>query len=87
MGAFSEGKLLNMLRSAALLCPVAYLDQIPSPMPRIIAEVFLPEVCTLRALLIKISVQINMDLNYTFLAYFVEPKLYLLEVREFIPNG
>ncbi|KAH7533134.1 hypothetical protein FEM48_Zijuj04G0098200 [Ziziphus jujuba var. spinosa] len=32
-----------MVRSAALLCPVAYLGQIPSPLPRIIVELFIAE--------------------------------------------
>ncbi|KAF3443380.1 hypothetical protein FNV43_RR13062 [Rhamnella rubrinervis] len=41
--AFSENKLLNMLRSSALLSPVAYLGQMPSLLARTIAETFLAE--------------------------------------------
>lgn len=42
--ALSKGKLVNMLRSAAMLTPVAYLGQMTSPAFRSIAELFLSEV-------------------------------------------
>ncbi|KAA8524763.1 hypothetical protein F0562_011186 [Nyssa sinensis] len=41
--AFSQEKLLNMLRSAALLCPIAYMGQMPSPLARSAAETFIAE--------------------------------------------
>ncbi|CAK9134761.1 unnamed protein product [Ilex paraguariensis] len=41
--AFSQKKLLNMLRSAALLSPIAYLGQMPSPLSRSAADAFLAE--------------------------------------------
>ncbi|KAH7533131.1 hypothetical protein FEM48_Zijuj04G0097900 [Ziziphus jujuba var. spinosa] len=41
--ALSKGKLVNMLRSAAMLTPVAYLGQMTSPAFRSIAELFLSE--------------------------------------------
>ena len=44
LAAFSQEKLLNMLKSAALLSPIAYLDQIPSPLIKGAADVFLAEV-------------------------------------------
>ncbi|KAJ7964767.1 Lipase [Quillaja saponaria] len=43
LAAFSQEKLLNMLRSAALLCPIAHLNQIPSPPTQFAAGVFLAE--------------------------------------------
>ncbi|XP_052177372.1 triacylglycerol lipase 2-like isoform X2 [Diospyros lotus] len=41
--AFSEKKLLNMLRSAALLSPIAFLGQMPSPLARAAADAFIAE--------------------------------------------
>ncbi|PNT04968.3 hypothetical protein POPTR_014G159900v4 [Populus trichocarpa] len=41
--AFSQEKLLNMLRSAVLLSPIAYLNQMPSPLARGAADIFLAE--------------------------------------------
>ncbi|XP_048328414.2 triacylglycerol lipase 2 [Ziziphus jujuba] len=43
LSAFSHGKLLNMLRSAAMLSPIAYLGQMSSLLGRTIAELFLAE--------------------------------------------
>ncbi|RDX61607.1 Triacylglycerol lipase 2, partial [Mucuna pruriens] len=37
----SQGKVLDMMRSAALLCPIAHLNQIKSPVVRLGAETFL----------------------------------------------
>lgn len=42
--ALSQGKLLDTLRSAALLAPVAFLSRIPSLLTRAIADIFLAEV-------------------------------------------
>ncbi|KAL5076181.1 hypothetical protein RYX36_015165 [Vicia faba] len=39
--ALSQGKLLNMLRSAALLSPIAHLNMITSELTKVIAELFL----------------------------------------------
>ncbi|XP_073260482.1 triacylglycerol lipase 2 isoform X4 [Populus alba] len=43
LAAFSQGKLLNMLRSAVLLCPVAYLNHLTSPFARGVVDLFVPE--------------------------------------------
>ncbi|GJU82300.1 triacylglycerol lipase 2-like protein [Tanacetum coccineum] len=43
MAAFSKGELVSMLRSAALLSPVAYVGQITSPLGRNAAETFIAE--------------------------------------------
>ncbi|XP_065874724.1 triacylglycerol lipase 2-like [Euphorbia lathyris] len=43
LGAFSQHKLLNLLRSAALLSPIAHLNQIPSPLTKLAADLFLAE--------------------------------------------
>ncbi|KDP30819.1 hypothetical protein JCGZ_13762 [Jatropha curcas] len=43
LAAFSRSELLNMLRSAVLLCPIAYVGQIASPLARIIADNFFAE--------------------------------------------
>jgi lysosomal acid lipase/cholesteryl ester hydrolase len=43
LAAFSQDKLLNMLRSAALLCPIAHLDHMESQLAKIAAENFLAE--------------------------------------------
>jgi lysosomal acid lipase/cholesteryl ester hydrolase len=42
--ALSQGKLLNMLRSAALLSPIAYMNLIPSVEIRLAADKFLADV-------------------------------------------
>ncbi|KAK2415434.1 triacylglycerol lipase [Trifolium repens] len=39
--ALSQGQLLNMLRSAALLSPIAHMDQIPSKETKLGADLFL----------------------------------------------
>ncbi|KAJ6723761.1 LIPASE [Salix koriyanagi] len=43
LAAFSQEKLLNMLRSAALLSPIAYLNHLSSPLARGIIDLFLAE--------------------------------------------
>ncbi|KAI3457627.1 hypothetical protein Pfo_014290 [Paulownia fortunei] len=43
LAAFSKGQLVNMLRSAAMLCPIAYLGQLTSPLARNGAENLLAE--------------------------------------------
>lgn len=42
--SFSQDKMLNMLRSAALLSPIAYLGQMSSFLARSAADIFLAEV-------------------------------------------
>ncbi|XP_010252996.1 PREDICTED: triacylglycerol lipase 2-like [Nelumbo nucifera] len=44
LASFSQEKLLNLLKSAALLSPIAYLGQVPCPLARSAAEVFIAEV-------------------------------------------
>ncbi|XP_075670736.1 triacylglycerol lipase 2-like [Castanea sativa] len=44
LAAFSKHQLLNVLRSTALLCPIAYMGQIVSPLAKISADNFLAEV-------------------------------------------
>ncbi|CAN0897088.1 Triacylglycerol lipase 2 [Linum grandiflorum] len=44
LASFSKGQLMNRLRSATLLCPVAYLGQMSSFLARIGADIFLGEV-------------------------------------------
>ncbi|KAK6919295.1 Serine aminopeptidase, S33 [Dillenia turbinata] len=43
LASFSQHNLLNMFRSAALLSPIAYLSQLPSPLTRAAADAFLAE--------------------------------------------
>ncbi|KAL6287271.1 hypothetical protein ACE6H2_011661 [Prunus campanulata] len=43
LAAFSQEKLLNLLRSAALLAPIAYLGQMSSLFLRILMDIFLSE--------------------------------------------
>ncbi|KAL3754429.1 hypothetical protein ACJRO7_001634 [Eucalyptus globulus] len=43
LAAFSHKELVNMLRSAVLLSPIAYLNQMPSPLARAAAQIFLAE--------------------------------------------
>ncbi|GMP66692.1 hypothetical protein CsSME_00026949 [Camellia sinensis var. sinensis] len=43
LAAFSQHNLVNMLRSAALLCPIAYLGQIPAQLTRAAADSFIAE--------------------------------------------
>ncbi|KAK6134975.1 hypothetical protein DH2020_031259 [Rehmannia glutinosa] len=42
-GAFSRKEVLNMVRSAALLSPIAYMGQMPSPLARAAADAFIAE--------------------------------------------
>jgi len=42
--AFSGGKVFNMLRSAAMLSPIAHMRQVNSPIARIFADQFVAEV-------------------------------------------
>ncbi|KAK4492824.1 hypothetical protein RD792_000149 [Penstemon davidsonii] len=42
-GAFSRQEVLNIVRSAALLSPIAYLGQMPSPLARAAADAFIAE--------------------------------------------
>lgn len=43
LAAFSKSQLVNSLRSAALLCPIAYVGQLSSPLARNAAKDFLAE--------------------------------------------
>ncbi|XP_047938809.1 triacylglycerol lipase 2-like [Salvia hispanica] len=43
-GAFSRHEVLSMVRSAALLSPIAYMGQMPSPLARAAADIFTAEV-------------------------------------------
>lgn len=40
----SQGKLVNMLRSAALLSPIAHMNQLASPAIKLAAQLFLANV-------------------------------------------
>ncbi|KAG5128915.1 hypothetical protein JHK84_035312 [Glycine max] len=42
----SRGKLLDMLRSAALLCPIAHLNHVTSPVARTAAQSFIADGCS-----------------------------------------
>ncbi|KAK7823096.1 triacylglycerol lipase 2 [Quercus suber] len=44
LASFSQEKLVNLTKSAALLCPIAYTSQTTSVFPRTIAKVYLAEV-------------------------------------------
>ncbi|KAK4577436.1 hypothetical protein RGQ29_027797 [Quercus rubra] len=44
LASFSQEKLVNMTKSAALLCPIAYTGQVTSMFPRAIANTFLADV-------------------------------------------
>eukprot|EP00256_Glycine_max_P068589 XP_025983184.1 triacylglycerol lipase 2 [Glycine max] len=41
LAAFSQGQVLSMLRSASLLCPIAYMNQIPSIPTKLAADTFI----------------------------------------------
>ncbi|KAK8556674.1 hypothetical protein V6N12_003071 [Hibiscus sabdariffa] len=43
LAAFSKDEVLNMLRSAAMLCPIAYPGQMTSPLARNAADNFIAE--------------------------------------------
>ncbi|KAK4577435.1 hypothetical protein RGQ29_027796 [Quercus rubra] len=43
LASFSQEKLVNMTKSAALLCPIAYTGQVTSMFPRAIANTFLAD--------------------------------------------
>ncbi|KAK7306667.1 hypothetical protein VNO77_44619 [Canavalia gladiata] len=43
LAAFSQGKALNMLRTAALLAPIAHMNQITSPVSKLAANTFIAE--------------------------------------------
>jgi len=44
LAALSQGQGLNMLRSAALLCPIAHMNQITSLLTKIAADTFIANV-------------------------------------------
>ncbi|KAK7306901.1 hypothetical protein VNO77_44862 [Canavalia gladiata] len=43
LAAFSQGQVLNMLRSAALLSPIAHMNQITSQLTKVAADTFLAD--------------------------------------------
>ena len=49
-GAFSRHEVLSMVRSAALLSPIAYMGQMPSPLARAAADIFTAEVSSILVL-------------------------------------
>ena len=48
LAAFSQDQLLNILRSAALLSPIAYVGQMTSPLAKNAAENFIAEVLVIK---------------------------------------
>ena len=44
LASFTEGKLVNQLKSAALLCPVAYLSHMKTVLGVVVANSFIGEV-------------------------------------------
>jgi len=44
LAALSQGQGLSMLRSAALLCPIAHMNQITSLVTKIAADTFIADV-------------------------------------------
>lgn len=46
LAAFSEGRVVSQLKSAALLTPVAYLAHIITPIGILLAKAFVGEVIT-----------------------------------------
>lgn len=102
LASFSQEKLLNMLRSAALLSPIAYLNHLPSPLARGIIDLFLAELKPDEwiSLIQKIDFP-NLNLkeknSLTFLLsilslyctalLFIAQDLYWLGVYEFAPRG
>jgi len=55
LAAFSQDQLLNILRSAALLSPIAYVGQMTSPLAKNAAENFIAEVLVIRMLLLFVK--------------------------------
>ena len=49
LAAFSEGRVVDQLKSAALLTPVAYLAHITTPIGILLAKAFVGEVTYLLA--------------------------------------
>lgn len=47
LAAISGGDLVSLMRSAALLSPIAYLGEVTSPLARIAAQTLLAEVSSL----------------------------------------
>ncbi|KAK7393824.1 hypothetical protein VNO78_22388 [Psophocarpus tetragonolobus] len=43
LAAFSQGQVLGMLRSAALLSPIAHMHQVTSPIAKVLANTFIVE--------------------------------------------
>lgn len=58
LAAFSEGRVVDQLKSAALLTPVAYLAHITTPIGILLARAFVGEVTTHCAVLCHRSVQL-----------------------------
>lgn len=44
LAALSQGQVVNMLRSTALLCPIAHMNQIPSLLTKLAADTFIANV-------------------------------------------
>jgi lysosomal acid lipase/cholesteryl ester hydrolase len=46
LAAFSEGRMVDKMKSAALLTPVAYLSHITTPIGMLLSKAFVGEVLT-----------------------------------------
>ncbi|KAJ8646132.1 hypothetical protein MRB53_007880 [Persea americana] len=44
LASFSEGRLVDVLKSAALLCPIAYLSHMTTPIGQVAAKAFIGEI-------------------------------------------
>lgn len=73
--ALSQGKLVNVLRSAALLSPIAHMTQIPSELTKIAAELFLANVSGRKNYYLDNKTMYNIKLpdeyNYENISFFL----------------
>jgi len=55
LAAFSKDQQLDKLRSAALLCPIAYVGQMTSPVAKNAADYFIAEVTLVDKCIVSFS--------------------------------
>jgi hypothetical protein len=85
LAAFSEHKLLDVVRSAVLLCPIAYLSRTKSKLLKLAAHIFLAEVKCCKLSCSYCYWQIMVDSIYLFVC--LVQTVHWLGFYEFNPVG
>lgn len=86
LAALSDHRLTDVVRSAVLLCPIAYLNRMKSKLILLAARIFLAEVKQRRTNLSELLLLIRMA-KFVYLCFCIMQTIHMLGYHEFNPVG